>query len=124
MKEFGPRLRELREARELSQRELASLLGIDYMQVYRYEKGVNVPSADSIVKLAQILRVTTDELLTGRETAVEAPDIRNPKLLDRLQTIDHLPKEKQEVALQMLDAIISQHEMESFADRVRPARRR
>lgn len=119
MKDFGPRLRQLREARDLSQRELANLLAIDYMQVYRYEKGVNVPSADTVVKLAQILQVTTDELLTGQRAVADPPKIRSPKLLDRFHTLDQLPKDKQEIALQMLDAVISQHELESFTDRVR-----
>ena len=120
MRDFGPRLRDLREHRRLSQRELASLLDIDYMQVYRYEKGVNIPSAETIVKLAQILQVTTDQLLTGRgDAAATAPKIRNPKLFDRFQAVDELPKDKQEMALQLLDAILSQHALENIADRSR-----
>lgn len=99
------------------------MLDIDYMQVYRYEKGVNVPSAETIVKLSEILQVTTDELLKGGDVAHE-PKIRSPKLLERFRTLDQLPKEKQAVALQMLDAVISQHELEAFTDRVRrPAHR-
>ena len=125
MTDFGPRLRQLREARNLSQREAADLLAIDYMQVSRYEKGVNLPSVEMAIKLARILQVTTDELLTGDRSAPEPPKIRSPKLFDRFQTIDALPKEKQEVAVQLLDAIISQHELESFTERVRrPASRR
>lgn len=125
MKDFGPRLRELREARNLSQREVADLLAIDYMQVYRYEKGLNLPSAETAVKLARILQVTTDELLTGERHGPERPKIRSPKLFDRFQSLDQLPKEKQEMAVQLLDAILSQHELESFTERVRrpPARR-
>ena len=39
-------------------------------------------------------------------------------------TLDQLPKDKEEIALQMLDAVISQHELESFTERVRrPAAR-
>lgn len=125
MTDFGPRLRQLREARNLTQREVADLLAIDYMQVYRYEKGVNLPSVETAVRLARILQVTTDELLTGDGAAPEPPKIRSPRLFDRFHTIDSLPKERQDVAVQLLDAIISQHELESFTDRVRrPVTRR
>ncbi len=118
MKDFGPRLQHLREARNLSRIELAKLLDVENVQVYRYEKGENLPSAETIVKLSEILQVTTDELLKGSDIPIE-PKIRSPKLLERFQTLDQLPKERQTVALQMLDAVISQHELESFTERVR-----
>ncbi len=119
MKDFGPRLQHLREARNLSRIELAKLLGVENVQVYRYEKGENLPSAETIVKLAELLQVTTDELLKGGANSTSAPKIRSPKLLDRFQTLDQLPKERQDVALQLLDAIISQHELESLPTRIR-----
>ncbi len=118
MRDFGPRLQRLREAHNLSRIELAKLLDVENAQVYRYEKGENLPSAETIVKLSEILQVTADELLKGSDVLSE-PKIRSPKLFERFQTLDQLPKERQTVALQLLDAIISQHELESFTDRVR-----
>jgi transcriptional regulator with XRE-family HTH domain len=120
MKDFGPRLRQLREGRGLSQGELARLLGIDPMQTNRYERGLNLPSAETIVKLAQILRVTADELLTGRrEAAQAAPEIRSIKLLDKFQALDQLPKEEQETALNILEGVIAKYELGRLAERMR-----
>ncbi|HEV2718495.1 MAG TPA: helix-turn-helix transcriptional regulator [Thermoanaerobaculia bacterium] len=118
LREFGPRLKRLREARDLSLAELARLLGIDYMQVYRYEKGLNLPAVETAVRLAQILQVSTDELLTGSERS-SPPKIKSVRLFERMRMLDELPKDKQELALQILDGVIAQHEMQSLTERLR-----
>lgn len=116
MREFGPRLKRLREERELSLAELARLLGIDYMQVYRYEKGLNLPAVETAIRLAQILQVSIDELLTGKERSTP-PKIKSVRLFERVRVLDQLPKDKQELALQILDTVIAQHELESIGER-------
>lgn len=118
MREFGPRLKRLREQRELSLAELARLLGIDYMQVYRYEKGLNLPSLETAIKLAQILQVSIDELVSGRGR-IEPPKFKSVRIFERMRELDQLPRDKQELALQILDTVIAQHELQSLTDRLR-----
>jgi transcriptional regulator with XRE-family HTH domain len=66
---FGERLKRLREGRQLSQRQLADKVGITHGCVWRLERCDFVPKFSSIIRLASVLRVTTDYLLTGRESA-------------------------------------------------------
>ncbi len=56
------KIKEYRELRELSQRDLANYLGVDQSAVAKWETGVSLPSADKLPKLAQILGCTIDEL--------------------------------------------------------------
>lgn len=95
------------------------MLGIDYMQVNRYERGINLPSVETAVKLARILQVTTDELLTGQRKSPKVPRIRSVKLFEKFRTLDQLPKEEQETAVRILDGVIAKHELERLADRVK-----
>ncbi len=118
MREFGPRLKRLREQRELSLTELSRLLGIDYMQVYRYEKGLNLPSLETAIRLAKILQVSIDDLVTGRAHS-EPPKIKSVRIFERMRELDQLPKDKQALALQILDTVIAQHELQSLTDRLR-----
>jgi len=97
------------------------MLGIDYMQVNRYERGINLPSVETAVKLARLLQITTDELLTGSETTPTPPPIRNIKLVERLQLLDQLPRGEQEVALQILDGVIAKYELGRLAGKLQPA---
>ena len=95
------------------------MLGIDPMQTNRYERGLNLPSAETIVKLAQLLHVTADELLTGRKDgAPPAPEIRSIKLLEKFQALDRLPKEEQATALNILEGVIARYELGRLAERV------
>lgn len=68
---FQERLRTAREARELSQGELAARAGLQASAVSHFETGTRKPSFDNLKRLADALRVTTDYLL-GRATEMEA----------------------------------------------------
>ena len=62
------KLRELRENKGLSQKEVAEYLGISPVVYNRYEKGVREPSNDMLISIAAFFEVTVDELL-GRTEA-------------------------------------------------------
>jgi transcriptional regulator with XRE-family HTH domain len=57
------RLRQLREARGLSQGDLVERLKIGVNQIYKYESGAIEPTSEALVRLAKELDVTTDYLL-------------------------------------------------------------
>ncbi len=58
---------ELRKARGLTQKELAQRLGITDKAVSKWERGLSCPDITLLVPLAQILGVTTGELLEGEK---------------------------------------------------------
>ena len=62
---FGARLRTLREARELTLRELEAASGIERGTINRIERGVTVPRLNSVQALAAALKVTLSELFKG-----------------------------------------------------------
>jgi len=113
---LGPRLRELREARGLSQRELADLAGIDVMQVNRYERGMHLPSLETTVKLARLFEVPTDELLGTSSARSKPAEIRNIKLQQRFRILDKLPRADQDVVLQLVDAVIARRRLSSVLE--------
>src|SRR5262249_8486806 len=59
----GERLREIRESRGLTQRQLAEICHIGINQLHRYENGKTEPSATTLALIARALNVTTDYLL-------------------------------------------------------------
>jgi transcriptional regulator with XRE-family HTH domain len=59
----GDRLRSLREAQNLTQKDLAERLHISESQIFRYEKDDIEPRADVVVKVAEYFNVTADYLL-------------------------------------------------------------
>ena len=60
--DIGSRLVQFREARELSQKELAGRTGIAPSQLCRYERGLTRPALKTLEKLAAGLRVRLGDL--------------------------------------------------------------
>lgn len=56
-------LKEARAKAGLTQAQAASLSGVPLGTLRRWEQGVNEPSIDSIIQLADLYGVSTDELL-------------------------------------------------------------
>ncbi|MCA8925064.1 MAG: helix-turn-helix domain-containing protein [Planctomycetes bacterium] len=67
LKHLGQRIRELREARGLKQRDVASALQISAQAVSKWERGENAPDISVLLDLSQLLDVTCDVLLGRKE---------------------------------------------------------
>lgn len=64
---FPEKLRELRKSSGLSQGDVGELIGHHFMCVSRWERGVDTPRIQTVIKLASLFSVTTDELLCVKE---------------------------------------------------------
>lgn len=62
----GNNLKNLREKSGMTQKELADLLEVENTTISSYENGYSQPGIDKISRLAEIFRVTADELISGR----------------------------------------------------------
>lgn len=60
---IGEQIKDLRKERGWSQADLAAKINGDAGQISRYEHGRITPSADVIIRLAEVFDVTTDYLL-------------------------------------------------------------
>lgn len=71
----GSRLRELRG--ELTQKELADLLGVNRSYVAQVETGAVKPSVDYLIKVSKHFGVSIDWILTGM-----GPNVSNTNILE------------------------------------------
>jgi transcriptional regulator with XRE-family HTH domain len=67
MKIFCNRLYELRKQADLTQCQVADMLGIRQPSYIRYEIGTSEPRQEILVKIADIFRVSVDYLLGRAE---------------------------------------------------------
>lgn len=68
---FGNFISALRERRGLSQYQLGALVGVSDKAVSKWENGASTPRIGTIKKLAEILEVSVDELLTCEYAAFD-----------------------------------------------------
>ncbi len=69
---ISERLFNLRKGKNLSQEELANILGISRQTVSKWETGESTPDFDKIIPLCEFYGITSDELLSGKKDIVEA----------------------------------------------------
>ena len=60
---YYPRLRDLREDRDLSQQQVAEYLGMKQPQYSRYERGMRDVPTDVLIRLAQLYKTSVDYIL-------------------------------------------------------------
>ena len=69
---INERLFNLRREKNLSQEELANVLGVSRQTISKWETGESTPDFDKIIPLCNFYGITSDELLSGKKDIVEA----------------------------------------------------
>ena len=82
---FPMRLREVREIRKMTQAELGKKSGC--RSIAQFETGARLPSIENVVKIAQALNVSTDQLLILSDTTMNFWEGLTDK---EISTLDHL----------------------------------
>lgn len=59
-----PRLRELREDHDYTQKDIAEILGTTQQQYYKYEKGIQEIPVHHLITLAKLYRVSVDYIIS------------------------------------------------------------
>lgn len=102
---FGRMLKELRRRRGLSQKELAEEIGVHYLQISKYETGSYFPTVGKVIEIAKALQVGVDQLFG--EIVPDESHVNNLRLLRRFRDLESLPKDDQDVAVKLIDALIA-----------------
>ena len=111
---LGERIRQLRKEAQLSQAELAEKIAVDAGRVSRYEAGRITPSAEALVRLAEVLNVSIDHLLVDgipRRPLHSAEDV----LGDRIAALTELGEEDLKLVLSFIDALVTKNRLKALA---------
>lgn len=104
--QLGERVARLRKEKGLTQVELAKALGVAQPIVSKYESGELRLHGELIIRLAELLGVSADELL-GLVDRPRAGPAMDKRLARRLQGFDKLPKRDRDALTRTIDAFLS-----------------
>ena len=79
-------LKQLRKSKGLSQEELAIRLNVVRQTISKWEKGISVPDADMLIKIAEIFEVSVSELLGAKIEEKNEQDVN--EVADQLMRIN------------------------------------
>jgi transcriptional regulator with XRE-family HTH domain len=85
MMSLGLRLKEARQKKKLSQREVAKKIGVSISTLSGYEIEYRDPSTETLTEMAKLYEVSVEWLLTGK---VDNLDEYSTRILNELKNID------------------------------------
>lgn len=101
----GQRIARLRKERGYTQAELAKKMGIIQALISDYELDKLRLHGDMVIRFAQALEVTTDEILWTKVTK-DSESKLSLKLLRRMKKIEALPQSQQKNLLMTIDTFL------------------
>lgn len=115
-KGIGERIRTRRQELGLSQAELGFKLGIHQKQISAYERGVNLPSSEVLIKMAEVLGLSLDYLAYSKRDVATSKESTGfaDGLVERVKALEELTVEERELAFQVLDLIVLKHRMKKL----------
>lgn len=108
MAALGKRMTELRKASGMTQAQMAQVLEVSQQAVQSWEAGRRRIQISILPAVARLLSVSLEELLG--EASERTPRKRGPasRLEQQIEVISQLPKARQKMVAEMLDAVITQ----------------
>ncbi len=114
---FGKRLTALRQARGLTQVQLAQAAGLTQRAISYYENHPGFPPAPALIALAKALRVATDEILGLKALKPERHDPEERRLWKKFQQVGDLPEKDQRAVIRLINSLAAAREAPHSAAR-------
>lgn len=107
---LGDTLKKVREAKGLSQKELAGILDMPQPQYSRIEGGKTDPSFTTISKIANALNISLSELFRADEIFDDV-NTYDKTLIEKLQHLDSLNEDEKKSIYTLIDSLITKKKL-------------
>ncbi|KMM82632.1 helix-turn-helix domain-containing protein [Pseudomonas lundensis] len=103
---IGSKIKILRKGRQMSQADLAHLIGCEPPLIGRYERGLTLPNIEQLIRIATVFNVAPGELLPGGQDEIRTRLISlRQELSEKIIHVDS-PENLEEI-IRLTDTFIS-----------------
>ena len=103
---IGQRIAEARRRADISQRELARRLGVTQQTIATLERRTSTPRSATLLKIAEILGVSPNELLGVKDSGNGQGPARG-RAQQTFRAVALLPRRQQAKILEVVDALLA-----------------
>jgi transcriptional regulator with XRE-family HTH domain len=107
--EIGERIKKIREARGLSQKEVASMIKMDQSQYSKLEKDKTDPSVSTLAKVAKALGSQLSELFA--DDLLRDVNSYDKSVMEKITLIDSLDEDEKKSLFKIIDGLSSKKKM-------------
>jgi len=115
MTDLGKRIIQLRKQKNMSQTDLAKMVGVSYAQIGRYEIKGAQPPAEVLKKIADSLNTTVDYIINGDKDEKARSILNDAELLQQFNAVQQMDDEDKRVIKTMIDAFITKRKIQQLA---------
>ena len=108
--DLGEAIKKVREAKGLSQKEVALACKMDNSNYSRIENGKTDPAFSSVIKIAKALGVELDELFKA-DSVFKEVNSSNRSLMEKVALIEQLDKKEKQAFYTLLDSMVAKKRM-------------
>lgn len=102
--ELGKRICQGRKELSLNQTELADKIGISQTHLASIENGVRRISLEDLLKTAEVLHCSLEDLLPISDIKLTKKRGPTPKVIKQLERLKNLPEDKQKIVFDLIDS--------------------
>ncbi len=103
---IGTKIRKVREAKKLSQKEVALMLEMDQSQYSKIEKGKTDPTTTTLEKIARVLGVELADLFASDEIFRDVNSV-DKSLMEKIRLIEQLDDKERNSIFTLIDSLIT-----------------
>lgn len=104
--DIGSKIRKVREAKELSQKQVALIIDMDQSQYSKIEKGKTDPTTSTLEKICKALNIEISELFASDEIFKDV-DSGNKTIIEKLRLIEFLDEKEKNSIFNIIDGLIA-----------------
>jgi transcriptional regulator with XRE-family HTH domain len=113
---LSEKIKEFRKKKNLSQTELGNLIGVHYSHVGKYESNQQIPSTETLKKLASVFEVSVDYLLNDDADNVVKVSFNDEELLRDFKAIEEMPENDKMVIKELINAFMVKNQIRQMVN--------
>ena len=115
--QFPAQLKRIRQAKGVTQKQVANALGVSKQTITAYEAGTREPDLMKLITIAEVLDTTPDDLLGRKKAPAQIEQELTPKLKQIIGLLPYTPESIQDAILAICAQTANQSQIEQAFQR-------
>ena len=115
MASIGSNIKKIRKQKGLLQKEVASTVDMQASSYSKIESGQRDISVEALDKIAQLFRMTVDEIIHYGDSKIPTPvKVEDKAATEKIQLISQLDEEDKNALYRIIDGMLTKNKFQTF----------
>ena len=111
----GDKIKKLRKESNMTQGQLSIKIGTDAKLISKYENNINLPTTETLIKIAEYFNVSLDYLVKSESNSMATTPIRDKDLLRQFEELDRMSDEEKAHIKYVIQSVLDKNRFKNLA---------